>query len=264
MTSKYKEILDKIEWSFSTLHLYEQCQYGFYLKKICEELGIENAFSSIGKFSHNINEKIFKQEYTIDEALADWIENYEDNIFGYISENSKEKKYVAFCDYLANFDELYIEKYNVLEVETKFNWKIGKYNCVGLTDLVLQEKETGDILLIDHKSAPPFFGKKGGLLKSQAENFEAYSKQMYMYCKPIQEKYKTYPKKIIWNHMFNDERTVIDFKIEDYEKTLDWFKKTVRKIYNDTKFDACKSYMMCNQLCNYRLDCEYNNEEEGE
>jgi hypothetical protein len=51
--------------------------------------------------------------------------------------------------------------------------------------------------------------------------------------------------------------------MEDYEMTLKWFKETVRKIYNDKEFYPCKSYMMCNQLCNYRLDCEYKNEEEG-
>ena len=30
----YKNELDNIVWSFSTLHQYEQCPYAFYLKKI--------------------------------------------------------------------------------------------------------------------------------------------------------------------------------------------------------------------------------------
>jgi hypothetical protein len=263
MVNKYKEILDLIEWSFSSAHLYEQCPYALYNKKICGEAGIDNAFAEIGKFAHKINEKIFKNEINLDEALDEWINDFENHVFSYISESSKEKKYLAFCDYLSSFDEKYTEKYDVLGVEEEFHWKVGKYKCIGYPDLTLKEKETGDIILTDHKSAPPFFGKKGGLLKAQAENFDTYSKQMYMYCKPIYEKYKTFPKKIVWNHMFDDKRTVIDFNMDDYEKTLVWFKETVKKIYKDTKFEPCKSYMMCNQLCNYRMDCEYKNEEEG-
>lgn len=262
MANKYKELLDEIEWSFSTSHLHEQCPYAFYNKKICGEPGIDNAFAEIGKFAHEINEGIFKNELTIDAALKTWIEEYDDHIFSYISESSKEKKFLAFCDYLSVFDESYSEKYCVLGVEVEFHWKIGKYNCIGYPDLILQEKETEDILLIDHKSAPPFFGKKGNLLKTQEENFNTYKKQLYMYCKPIFEKYKKFPKKLIWNHMFDDKRSVIDFNIDEYEETMVWFKKTIQKIYRDTKFDAKKSYMMCYQLCNYRVDCEYKNLEE--
>lgn len=262
----YKEILDKIEWSFSTLHQYEQCQYSFYNKKICNNIGVSNAYAEIGKYGHTINEKIFKMEVTIDEALKEWIEEFENNVFGYISESSKEKKYLAFIDYLTEFNETFINDYEILGVEVELHWKIGKYSCIGYVDLILKHKGTKEIILIDHKSAPPFFGKKGKLLKSQTDNFISYSKQMYMYCKPIYEKYGTYPKKIIWNHMFDKSETIIDFDLEEYERTLVWVKKIIQKIYKDKVFKPKKSYMMCNQLCNYRLDCEYRNyeEEEGE
>jgi hypothetical protein len=264
MASKYKDILDKIDWSFSTLHLYETCAYGFYNKKICDYLGIDNAFAEIGRYGHEINEKIFKSEFTIDEALKNWISDFDDHVFSYISESSKEKKYLAFCDYLAEFDESIFDKYDILDVETKFNWKVGKYNCVGLVDLVLREKSTQEIILEDHKSAAPFFGKKGQLLKSQTENFNSYKKQMYMYCKPIYEKYGVFPSRIEWNHMFDKTKTSIPFDMNDYNETQEWVKETIRKIYKDTKFEASKSYMMCYQLCNYRCDCEYKTLEEGE
>jgi hypothetical protein len=263
MTCKYKEILDNIEFSFSTVHLYETCPYAFYNKKICGDKGISNAFAQIGKLGHLINEKIYKKESNIEEALNEWIEEFDYHVTEYISDNSKEKKYLAFCDYLATFDESFFDKYEILGVEVKFHWKIGKHKCIGFADLIVRDISTKEIILIDHKSAPPFFGKKGQLLKAQVDNFNAYSKQMYMYSKPIYEKYGEYPTKIIWNHMFENNTTEIEFNMEDYKMTLKWFKETVRKIYNDKEFNPCKSYMMCNQLCNYRLDCEYKNEEEG-
>ena len=260
MASKYKEILDSVEWSFSTLHLYEQCPYAFYNKKLCGEKGVNNFYAECGGYGHEVNEKIFKKESTVDEALNEWIEEFDCHVFEYVSESTKEKKFLAFCDYLAAFDETFFDKYEILGVEEEFHWKIGKYKCIGFADLVVRDKSTKEIILIDHKSAPPFFGKKGQLLKAQTDNFESYSKQMYMYCKPIYEKYGEYPSKIVWNHMFDNTKTEITFSMEDYEKTLAWFKKTVKDIYNDKKFEACKNYMMCYQLCNYRLDCEYKEE----
>lgn len=260
MASKYKEILDNIEWSFSTLHLYEQCPYALYNKKICKSDGTENAYAQIGKFAHEINEKIYKKEATVDHALNEWIDEYDNHIFNYISESSKEKKFLAFCDYLAAFDEKFFDCHKILEVETKFKWRVGKYDCVGLVDLSVEENETNKILLIDHKSASPFFGKKGQLLKAQIDNFNSYKKQMYMYCKPIYEKYGRFPDKIIWNHLFDSTQSIIDFNIEDYNATQDWVIRTIKKIYNDKDFDAFQSYMMCYQLCNYRYDCEYKDE----
>lgn len=257
MASKYKDILDKIEWSFSRLHLYEQCPYAFYLKKINEVEGVDNSYAEIGKFAHEILEKIYKQESSVDEALKEWIEEFDNNIFSYISESSKEKKYIDFCNNLATFDESIFEKYDVLEVESKFNWKVKKYNCIGIVDLLLQDKITKEIILIDNKSASPFFGKKGQLLKTQTDNFNSYSKQMYMYCKPIYEKYGVFPSRIEWNHMFDSTKTSISFNINNYNATQEWVINTIKKIYNDKTFDAFQSYMMCYQLCGYRYDCEY-------
>ena len=36
---RYKEELDKMIWSFSRIHLWEQCPYAFYLRYIEETLG---------------------------------------------------------------------------------------------------------------------------------------------------------------------------------------------------------------------------------
>lgn len=257
MANNYKKILDEIIWSFSTMHLYENCPYAFYNKKICDDCGIDNAFAEIGRFGHKINELLFRQELDINAAIEMWVEEYDYNIFSYIKEETKEKKFYEFIEYLEKFNESFWDKYEVLAVEEELHWKIGRKNFVGFLDLLIQNKETGELILVDHKSAGHFLKLNGEVLKNQIENFSAYSKQMYLYCKPIYEKYKKYPSKIVWNHMFENKTTVIPFNESDYLTSIEWAKATIKKIYRDTKFLANKSYMMCYRLCNWRDTCEY-------
>lgn len=260
---RYKKILDKIEYSFSTLHLYEQCPYAFYLKKICQKEGVDNAYAEIGSFAHKLNEKIFKKEITPQEALTECAEEFENQVLCYLPEKTKEKKYEELCDYFAGFDEKYQEKFEVISVEEKFQWKIGKYKCVGFADLILKHKKTGEIWLIDHKSSKKFLKKNGEPYKNQEENFKAYSRQMYMYADAIKNKYGFFPDYIVWSHFLNNgEITKIKFDKKQQELALKWVLDTISNIYKDKLFEANSSYMMCNVLCNYRdNECEYREEE---
>ena len=257
--NKYKEILDSIEFSFSTLHIYDQCPYAFYRKKICEDEGDNNAYAEVGSAGHYWNEKIFNKNMTVQEALEDCIENFDNMICEYISESSKDKKYEALCDYFADFDNTYEEKYEVLGVEKEFHWKIGRYKCIGFADLILKDRKSKKILLIDHKSAGHFLKKDGTPLKNQISNFEAYKKQMYMYADAMKKEYGFYPDYLIWNHFLdNCSSTIIPFDIKECELAVAWAINTIKTIYRDTNYKAGKEdYTLCNILCNYRNECDY-------
>ena len=157
-----------------------------------------------------------------------------------------------------------LQDYEVLGVEMKVHFKIGKYSMIGYIDLLLRHKETGEILLVDHKSAGKFFGKNGQPLKSQADNLAAYSKQMYLYSKAVYDLYGKYPDKIVWNHFFDKNISVIEFNQEDYEAALNWALETIEKIYQEEEFPAKKSYMLCHVLCGFRNSCLYASEEDEE
>lgn len=268
MASKYKKILDNIEYSFSSLHLYNQCKYAFYLKKVCEIVGVNNAYQEIGSYGHSLNEQIFKKEMTVQQALDDCVENFDDYVFEYISDSSKEKKYIALCDYLSVFDESYEERFEIIGVEMEFHWRIGKYKCVGYADLILKNKETGKIYLIDHKSASHFMKKDGTPLKNQEDNFCAYRYQMYMYCDAIKKKLGLQVDYIVWSHFLdNSSVTMIPFDENEYNESLDWVVSTIKKIYRDNEFEAKENYMLCFRLCDFRDNiCEYKElrMEEGE
>lgn len=263
--SQYGEILDKIIFSFSTLHQYEQCPFAFYERKIDgTEINEGNFYAEVGSFVHEINEKIFNKTLDIDKAIDYFIDNYDNNVVYTTKQSTMDKKYNQGIDYLAAFDTEKLENYDIIGVEKKVNFEIEGYKFVGFIDLLLRNKNTGKILLVDHKSSGKFLGKNGNPLKNQLSQFEAYSKQMYLYSKAVFDEYGEYPDRIIWNHFFDQQVTNISFDMIDYENSLKWAVDIIHAIYKDKKFNAKQTYMMCKILCGYRNSCCYANEEEGE
>ena len=176
-----------------------------------------------------------------------------------------ENKYNQAIDYLAAFDADKLKDYEILGVEKEVHFKVGKYKFIGYIDLLLRDKKTKKIILVDHKSADHFMKKDGVTpLKNQKENFEAYRRQMYLYCRAVNDEYGEFPDRIVWSHFFEQTVTNIQFIEEDYENTLEWAINTIKNIYSDKEFKANTSYMMCNVLCGYRNSCCYANDEGGE
>ena len=258
----YKNELDKIIWSFSPLHLYEQCPDAFYNKKITkDEINEGNFYSDSGSFIHKINADIFLNEKNLDEAINDYVNNYENNIFYKTKQSIMDKKYIQGIEYFLNFDLKKMKEYDIVGVEDKILFKIDKYSFISYIDLILKSKKNQELYLIDHKSLTHFLKKDGKPLKNQLSNFKSYSNQMYLYCNAIYNKYNQFPTKIIWNHFFEQKITEIPFNKKDYENTINWAISTIEKIYADNQFDAKKDYMMCKVLCGYRNSCCYINDE---
>lgn len=258
--SVYKEILDKILLSFSSLHSYETCPYSFYLNKIEGEKGISNGYAQSGNYGHEALEQIFTKKVTPEEALQNCVNEFEDYVTEYISEDSLQKKMDALCQYLADLDiDSFFEKYEVLGVEKRFKWKISFFNMIGFADLILRRKSDGKVILVDHKSAGHFMKADGKTpLKNQIDNFTTYKKQMYLYADAMKKTMGFYPDLIVWNHFLDGgKKTVIEFNEKDLEESLKWAENIVDQMYNDEEFVENQSYMMCNVLCNYRDMCEY-------
>lgn len=265
--SRYKEKLDQIVWSFSSLRLYQQCPYAFYLRKIAGIKGESNSYAEIGSYGHELNERIFKKKCTVQEALDECVDEFDDHVISDMSSSSKEQKYIALCNYLSEFDESALERYEVLGVEMKLRCKIGDYNFIGFADLVLRDKKSKQVYLIDHKSMGHFLRKDGKPLKARAESLEVYSKQMYLYAYALFKKCGFYPDYIVWNHFLDDSvrTTSLVFDSEKLTQTLEWFKNTIEEIYNDETYDAHEEYAMCYMLCDYRNGlCEYKDDDEDD
>lgn len=261
MRCSYREILDNIKWSFSTLRCYDDCPYCFYMKKIDgTELPESNFYAQSGSFMHEILADIASGKITVDEAINYYADNFENYVCYKVKDTIMENKYNKALDYLAELDISDYAKYDVLGVEMKVEYQIGKYKFIGFIDLLLRDKETREIIIVDHKSLDPFYGKRGNLLKAKEKEFYAYRKQMYLYSIAVKDKYGEYPTKIVWNHFYDNSFTVIPFCEQDLKESKEWAIYTIDQIYADSEFKAQQSYMTCKVLCDYRNCCDYNEE----
>lgn len=245
-------------FSFSRLHLYEQCPYAFYKQYIeHDNSGENNYYAENGSILHDIFKRLLLGEITLEEAPKIYQEEYE-YIVNFVKQSTMDNTFEKCMDYLCEVDKFNHDKYKIIDVEKKMEFKVDKYNFVGFADLIIKNKSNGEVILVDHKSSDHFLKKDGTVLKNKQGDFNAYSKQMYIYCKAIKDIYELQVDKIAWHH-FKDKgvMTVIDFKQEDYEKTLGWVNYIIEKIKRDKEFKAIQGYMMCNSLCNFRNNCEY-------
>lgn len=260
----YKKILDKMVWSFSRLHTYESCPYAFYLKYIIESKdGISNFYAENGKAMHEVLCNLALGKLPIENAISEYINKF-DMICETVAPSTMDKTCEKCCDYLCELEPLDPERYEVIGAEVKLEFEIEGFKFVGYADLILKDKSRIVVILTDHKSADHFF-KKDGItpLANQRENFEAYSKQMYLYCKGIEVKYGILPDECVWNHFKDGGATSkIKFNKDDYIKTQEWAVSTIKNIYKDKMFQANPQYFMCKQLCDFREDCDYANEKE--
>ena len=249
-------------WSFSRLHAWEQCPYAFYLKYIEQRDGESNYYAANGKCMHEVFEAILTNQIPLDECTQCYADKY-DLICETTKQSTMDSTYEKCIDYLCTIDGIDLEKYEILGVELKLDFNIGKYKFVGYADLVVKNKESGEVILVDHKQATHFMKKDGTPLKNQLENFLAYRHQMYIYCKGLKDCFGIDVNKIIWHHFKdNGELTIIPFEADEYEETLQWAANTIEKIKKDKKFLNKRSYVLCSSLCDYRNDCEYKNEDE--
>ena len=258
MPSKYKKDLDNMIWSFSRIHMWEQCRYAFYLKYIEKPDGIDNFWAENGRAVHSTLEGYFKGNIPLNEICEYYIKLY-DTICCETKQSVMDKCFEECANFFSEYDFGFIDKYEILGVEKKCDFRIGKYNFTGYIDLLLKDKETGEITIFDHKSSQFPFKKNGvDILKNCQENFESYKYQMYLYCKQVIDEYGSYPDKITWLHFRDQKLATIDFNIDEYNATLKWATDTIKKIYRDSEFKAMESFMLCEKLCDFRDgDCDY-------
>lgn len=258
-----KESTDR--YSYSKLSSYEHCPYGYYLnyklteqeKEACGYLAEGNYYAENGSLVHDIHAKYFSDELPIDDLASYYIEQYDNEICYKVRESIMKKTFECCADYFATVDFEWMKGYKIIGIELKVELEICVYKFIGFIDLLLENEETGEIWLIDHKSSAYPFKKDGGVLAKSKESFESYKKQMYLYCHAVKEIYGKLPTKISWNHFKESKIATIQFNQQEYEESLKWFEETIHTIEKDENFEPKLDFFYCSNLCDYRNSCEY-------
>lgn len=236
------------KFSFSSISTFEQCPMQFKLQYIDRVPQIENSFGQYGSFCHSLLEAYSKNEIP-DFALA---EEYEKNYDSHVTspwppfpKDMPTKYYDQGLQYFESFNG-WGDQYEILSVEEKFTLNIGGYPFVGLADLVLKDKSTGDITVIDHKSKTSSTMKK---------DLSTYRRQLYIYAAYVKEKFGVYPKYLKFNLFRESEWVTEEFDMKQFEDTMNWVVETIEAILFETDWRVSTSSYFCRFVCGVFSDC---------
>lgn len=261
--SSFSDKINQMVWSYSRISAFKQCKYAFYLQYLLKDFKDypqeDNFYAESGSYVHKILEMVFSGELKSEDAYPYYVEHFDDAITCKVKPSILENTYEACADYLDALDLSKLSNYEILGVEQEIETEIEGYRFTGFIDLLLRNKKTGKIVLVDHKSAKYPFKSDGSVLKNSKSSFYSYKKQMYLYAHAVNEKYGQFPTIIAWNHFKNGKIAQIKFKKSDYQKEILWFIKTIHEIENEEEFPAKKDYFYCHNLCSFRNSCEYVN-----
>ena len=256
-------IIDQFTYSFSKLNLYYHCGHEFYRRYIECEVPESSFFSEYGKYVHDILEKYYKCKLSLFELSPYYEEHFDENVIKEAPPNKfvdlRETYYQKGLDFFDNLVDFDFDKYEILGIEKEIHFTILDKPFIGFIDLLLREKETGNIIMQDHKSASIKFLKDGSPSKKDVEHVLEFKRQQYLYSKAIYEEYKTYPSILQWN-LFKDRVLYkIDFNENEYNEAIRWAEETINLIQNECMWLPDNSNQFyCRYLCGYRnAACDY-------
>ena len=253
-------LLDTMTWSFSRLNSFYNCPYEWKLRYIDCNKSENGFFGEYGSLIHKILEKYEKGQL----SLFEFNDYYEEHFSESIPHDAPPNKYVDIkqsyyekgIDYFNNID-LDLDKYEVLGVEKEVRFQIAGKDFVGYIDLLLKEKETGKIIILDHKSASIKILKNGKVSKSDQKHVREFIRQLCLYAIPIIEEYG-YVDELWWN-LFKDKNWLkMPFNKGDYDEAIKWAEDTLTLIENEKNWFPNPDSYYCNFLCGQRNHaCEY-------
>ena len=253
-------LLDTMTWSFSRLNSFYNCPHEWYERYVLCQKGENGFFGEFGGCCHKVLEKYEKGEVSIFEISQEY-----ENLFSQmVVHDAPPNKYVDIkqsyfdkgLDYFDNID-LNLDDYEILGVEKEVRFTIAGKEFVGYIDLLLREKSTGKIIIVDHKSASIKFLKNGQVSKSDREHVREFIRQLCLYAKPTIEEYGHVDE--LWWNLFKDKNWLkIPFTEEDYNEAIQWAEDTIHLIEKETEYPCNPDYYYCWNLCSQRNNaCPY-------
>lgn len=213
----------------------------------------DNAFSQYGSYVHALLEKYGKGQLP-DFALADEYEaHYDESVtvpWPPFPKGMPKKYYDQGLQYFQDFQG-FGDQYEVLSVEKKFEINIGGYTVVGLADLILRDKETGDITVIDHKSKSA---------ANMEKDLPTYRRQLYIYAAYVKEAFGKYPKYLKFNLFRENQWVTEEFDLSCYEETMQWVVDTIEAILFEADWQPKPSSYFCRYICGVFHECPLNKE----
>lgn len=257
MAGEYGFILDNMNFSFSSVSTFENCNYAFKLTYIDAEERVNNFYGQYGSFIHLIMEKFFDGELDYFEMASYFEDNYDKQITifppafqGQIYDTYKEKGKKFFENF--SFDR---NQYDTLIVEDSIYLAVDGYKAIAKPDLLLKDKTTGKHILIDFKTANVY--KPNGTLDQKKMN--GYMKQFLLYAWAIEQDRGIVVDEIhVWFINCNGKVEKASVDQQAMVENLEWFKNSLNNIVNEGNFEPNNTNkFFCQNLCSVSGKCEF-------
>lgn len=249
----YQSVIDGMTWSYSRLKAFNECQYKWYMKYICEFEERPMFFSSYGSLMHKLIEEFYRGEISKEDMKIKFLFDFQKAVQGDRPSDKIVESYInKGLEYLERFQPL---PYRMLEVEKKMFFNVDEYRFVGIIDY-LGEKD-GELYIVDNKSRDlkPRSNRKKPTIKDQ--ELDEMLVQLYIYSLPIYKEYGKYPKALCFNCFKSGVFIEEPFEKDKYEEAINWAEHTINEIKQTEEFNPSLDYFKCKFLCGLNDDCDY-------
>jgi RecB family exonuclease len=252
----YEPLIKDMTWSYSRIKAFNDCPYRWYLKYIRypRNKGKDLFFSNYGIFMHELLEAYNKGEKTAAQIKTEYLRDFRTRVNVRAPSEAIFKNY--FMDGLQYLSNISPSGNKILSIENKAEFEICSMPFVAYIDL-LEEEESGRILLIDNKSRvlkPRSTRKKPTRMD---EELDTYLMQLYLYSHYVFIRYGKYPDRLCFNCFRKSLFIEEPFKQEAYDNAISWFLGKIKEITVETEFAPDVEYFRCRFLCEMQDYCDY-------
>ena len=143
------------EYSYTRLTTWEECHYSYYLKYIDDNKPekADNAFAQYGHLCHTLIDE-WAQGLIDDSVLwFEYEERYPDFVTAPYPAFMKKVQEKAYDDGLKYFESFNgFPGYEIIATEKAYHTTLNGYKFTGIIDMIMKDKETGELIILDHKS----------------------------------------------------------------------------------------------------------------
>lgn len=238
--------------SYSQLIAIEQCPYQYFLTKVAGIQTVENPFAQAGNLAHELLARWAKGELLIKDLPVHWIQRFPEEVtaeFPHFLEAKgyKGKLFDSILTYFENFDGF--PDYEVVGAEQEFSSMIAGERLVGIIDLLLRDKETGRLMIVDFKSCS---------VSSFRKNRDGMYRQLLLYSKFCSDQYGCPPSRLRFELIKENTFDERPYDPEDFIAARIWAESVIDKMKNMDIIDwltVVPDFFRCQNLCSARMEC---------
>ena len=242
--------------SFSQLRQVEQCPYAAYLLKTLNVEPIDNGFAQAGTLAHQILAMWAKGQADIHDLPEIWTQEFSKRVTVpfptfLAAKDYANKLFTSVLKYFQNFKGF--PGFEVIGAEKEFTSSLAGERFIGIIDLVLRNKETGKLTLVDHKSSS---------LSTFRRDRNAMYRQLLLYSKFCADTYGQFPEILYFNLFKENTYDQRVFDPEDYVSARIWAEEQISRMKNmdlSDWFETRPELFKCTALCSCRHECPYGN-----